>query len=55
MTDSPEYKRLPDDDEFYDCPWQCPFNIYMDEAEYHREWHRNAGEDPDVRGGKVAK
>jgi hypothetical protein len=38
------------EDGLYDCPWRCPFNIWPDDVEYHKQWHRDQGEDPDNRG-----
>lgn len=34
-------------DELYECPWGCPINIFPEDVEYHRQWHRDQGEDPD--------
>lgn len=40
-------------DDLYECPWGCPFVIYMDDKNHHRRWHRDQLEDPDVRGGRL--
>ena len=40
-------------DQLYECPWGCPFVIFPEDAEYHREWHTQQGENPDIRGGKL--
>ena len=39
--------------EMHECPWGCPFNIFPEDVEYHRQWHRDQGEDPDVRGATI--
>ena len=36
-------------DGMYDCPWGCPFNIFPEDVEYHRQWHRDQGDDPDKK------
>ena len=39
-----------DPDALYECPWGCPINIFPEDVDYHRQWHSDQGENPDVRG-----